>query len=135
MVAPTFSKKERIVSSKLIETLFEKGDSQTVTAFPLKAVYLPIDRPENGAPAQVLISVPKKRFKHAVDRNRVKRQVREAYRQCKQQLCEAVPDDQCLLLAFVWIADELMPSTTVADRIQKLVKRITERVGEWREER
>ena len=53
MVAPTFSKKERIVSSKLIETLFEKGDSQTVTAFPLKAVYLPIDRPENGAPAQV----------------------------------------------------------------------------------
>ena len=46
MVAPTFSKKERIVSSKLMETLFEKGDSQAVTAFPLKVVYLPIDRPQ-----------------------------------------------------------------------------------------
>ncbi len=115
--------------------LFGSG-STSMAAFPLRAVFKAIPR-RNPAdvPVQVLISVPKKRFKHAVDRNRVKRQVREAYRQCKQQLCEAVPDDQCLLLAFVWIADELMPSTTVADRIQKLVKRITERVGEWREER
>ena len=48
MVAPTFSKKERIVSNKLMETLFEKGDSQVVTAFPLKAVYLSIDKPATG---------------------------------------------------------------------------------------
>ena len=90
-----------------------------------------IPRPQSAdAPVQVLISVPKKRFKHAVDRNRVKRQVREAYRQCKQPLCDAVPEDQCLLLAFVWIADELMPSATVADRVQKMVKRMTEK--QWK---
>ena len=109
--------------------LFGSG-STSMAAFPLRAVFKAVPRQTPAdVPVQVLISVPKKRFKHAVDRNRVKRQVREAYRQCKQPLCEAVPGDQCLLLAFVWIADELMPSATVADRIQKLVKRITEKAA------
>ena len=40
MTAPTFSKKERVVSKKLIESLFEKGDSQSLAAFPMRAVYL-----------------------------------------------------------------------------------------------
>ena len=126
MVAPTFSKKERIVSSKLIETLFEKGDSQTVTAFPLKAVYLPIDRPENGAPAQVLISVPKKRFKHAVDRNRVKRQVRESFRHHKETIYESIATDKQLLVAFIWLSDRHYVSSEVERRIVRLLKKIAQ---------
>ena len=79
-------------------------------------------------PVQVLISVPKKRFKHAVDRNRVKRQVREAYRHHKQLIVDTLPADQGLLLGFVWIGDELATSGKIDDRIEKLVKRIAEKV-------
>ena len=105
-----------------------------MAAYPLRAVFHKTDRQQTGVPVQVLISVPKKHFKHAVDRNRVKRQVREAYRHCKQPLCEAIPADECLLLAFVWLSDELAPSSTVSDRVGKLVSRITEKlqVGEQR---
>ena len=132
MVAPTFSKKERIVSSKLMETLFEKGDSQAVTAavtaFPLKVVYLPIDRPQGGAPAQVLISVPKKRFKHAVDRNRVKRQVREAYRQLKGVLYDSIAADKQLLVAFIWLSDKHYLSAEVERRVSKLLQKIAQQL-------
>jgi len=126
MVAPTFSKKERIVSNKLMETLFEKGDSQAVTAFPLKAVYLPIDKPQGGTPAQVLISVPKKRFKHAVDRNRVKRQVREAFRHHKEIIYERIATDKQLLVAFIWLSDRHYVSSEVEQRIVRLLKKIAQ---------
>ncbi len=85
-------KGERLCSKKLIDTLFGIGGSHAMTAFPLKAVYRLIDcKSETSAPeetvmesnVQVLVSVPKKHFKRAVKRNRVKRQVREAYRKHK----------------------------------------------------
>ena len=97
--APTFSKEERIVSNLLIETLFEKGNSHSLTAYPLRAVFLKTEHHEGCAPVQLLISVPKKRFKHAVDRNRVKRQVREAYRKNKSLLEGKVNEDEMLLIA------------------------------------
>ena len=113
-----------MVSMKLTEELFTSGQSKSLTAFPLRAVFLL--RP--GIPAiQVLISVPKRKLKHAVDRNRVKRQIREAYRHCRQPLAESVPDGQCLLLAFVWMSDRLAPSTSVDRSVRKLVSRITEK--------
>ena len=109
MVAPTFSKKERIVSKKLMETLFEKGDSQAVTG---------------GAPAQVLISVPKKRFKHAVDRNRVKRQVREAFRHHKETIYGHMATDRQLLVAFIWLSDRHYVSAEVEQRVSKILQKI-----------
>ena len=128
MVAPTFSKKERIVSNKLMETLFEKGDSQAVTTFPLKAVYLHIDKPQGGTPAQVLISVPKKRFKHAVDRNRVKRQVREAFRHHKEMIYERIATDKQLLVAFIWLSDRHYVSSEVERRIIRLLQKIAQQL-------
>ena len=94
-----------MVSLKLIESLFGGGCSQSVAAFPLRAVYMLSERQTGDAPVQLLISVPKKRFKHAVDRNRVKRQIREAFRQHKDLLYPIVPEEQCLLLAFIWLSD------------------------------
>ena len=107
-----------------METLFEKGDSQAVTAFPLKAVYMSIDRPQGGAPAQVLISVPKKRFKHAVDRNRVKRQVREAFRHHKETIYGHMTADRQLLVAFIWLSDRHYVSAEVEQRVSKLLQKI-----------
>ena len=126
-MAPTFRKKERIVSHQLIETLFEKGDSQTLAAYPLRAVFLQTERQQGHAPIQILISVPKKRFKHAVDRNRVKRQVREAYRHHKQLISDIIPDDKELLIAFIWLSDSHCPSIEVEKRMVSLLQRIAKK--------
>ena len=122
-----FNKREHIVSTRLIETLFGSGSS-AVSAFPLRAVFRKVPRSMTGVPVQVLISVPKKRFKHAVDRNRVKRQVREAYRHAKQPLCDAIAADESLLVAFVWISDQQAPSAIVSSRVGKLVGRMAEEI-------
>ena len=124
MSAPTFRKQERIVSTKLIETLFEKGSSHSVAAFPLRAVYVEIERQAGCAQVQVLISIPKKRFKHAVDRNRVKRQVREAYRHHKEILGGKVAEDQQLLIAFIWLSDKHYHTSEVEKRVVGLLERI-----------
>ena len=71
----TFKKQERLCSDTAIETLFKGG--RKVRAFPFLAICL---KRESSDPARILISVAKKRFHHAVDRNSVKRKVRAAYR-------------------------------------------------------
>ena len=122
--APTFRKRERMVSNLLIEALFENGSSLSVSAFPLRAVYQMIERRDGHAPAQILISVPKKRFKHAVDRNRVKRQIREAYRRHKSQLWEGVAEDKEMLVGFIWLSDRHYPTREVETRVAKILQRV-----------
>ncbi len=131
----TFRKQERLCSKKLIDRLFCKGGSHALSAFPLRAVYCVMDRTEDEsvlqgrAQVQILISVPKKHFKHAVKRNRVKRQVRESYRKNKHLLIDAiaVEPQRYLLLAFIWLADELHTSKNVESKVCNLLKRIGER--------
>ena len=128
MMAPTLRKRERMVSRKLIETLFSGGGSQSMAAFPLRVVYVNKERAHGEVPVQILISVPKKRFKHAVDRNRVKRQVREAYRLHKQVLYEALANEEKLLMAFVWLADEHRSTQDVEKRVVSLMQRMAEKL-------
>jgi len=122
-----FPKQEHMVSTRLINELFGSG-SLSMAAHPLRAVCRKVPRSKTDVPIQILISVPKKRFKHAVDRNRVKRQIREAYRHNKLLLCEAIPADQCLLLAFIWTSDRHAPSGLVNARIEKLIRLIAEKL-------
>lgn len=122
--APTFRKRERMVSNLLIEALFDSGRSRSVSAFPLRAVFRTTERREGSAPVQVLISVPKKRFRHAVDRNRVKRQIREAYRHHKELLWQQIPDDKMMLVGFVWLSDRHSPTAEVEKRIVSILQRI-----------
>ena len=122
--APVFRKEERIVSNLLIETLFEKGNSRSLTAYPLRAVYLRTEHREGCAPVQLLISVPKKKFKHAVDRNRVKRQIREAYRKNKAILEGTVGEEQMLLIAFIWLSDRHFATNEVEKRVVSLLKQM-----------
>ena len=128
MMAPTLSKKERIVSNLLIETLFGQGNSESLAAYPIRVIYTQIEQQQDGAPVQILISVPKKRFKHAVDRNRVKRQVREAYRHHKQLLYNKVEEGKQLLVAFVWLSDKHMPSSEVEKKIKVLLEKIAAKI-------
>ena len=124
MTAPTFCKKERVVSKKLIESLFEKGDSQSLAAFPMRVVYMQVERQAGDSLVQILISVPKKRFKHAVDRNRVKRQVRESYRLNKQIICDVIPENKQMLIAFIWLSDKHYPTEEVQKRVVSLLQKI-----------
>ncbi|MBR1547675.1 MAG: ribonuclease P protein component [Prevotella sp.] len=121
-----FPKRERITSRKLIDSLF--AGSSSMAAYPLRAVYSRQARPAGGAPVQILVSVPKKHFHHAVDRNRVKRQIREAFRQNKQLLCGALPDTEQLLLAFVWLSDRHSTTEQVERRVANLMQRIAEKL-------
>ncbi len=78
-----FPKEEKLKSAKTIEKLFLEG--KTYSKFPLKIFFLPN---ENIASNMAAFAVPKRNFKSAVDRNRVKRQLREAYRLNKSLLDE-----------------------------------------------
>lgn len=128
--APVFGKNERIVSRRLMERLFGGGTSRSMSAFPLRAVYMPVERGRHDAPVQVLVSVSKRRFKRAVHRNRVKRQIREAYRHNKQILAEALlpTPGRALALAFIWQSDELYATSEVAEAMRTLLARMAEKV-------
>lgn len=124
-----FRKRERLVSLRLIDDLFGGGSSHSVAAFPIRAVYkVRVREDHDTAPMQLLISVPKKHFHHAVDRNHVKRQIREAWRLHKQLLAEAVAPGKQLLIAFVWQSATLLSSQQVEERIVSLVHRISEKL-------
>src|SRR5262245_30486957 len=93
----TFRKEERLNKEKWIQELFTKGSSFHL--YPFKVLFLP--HPEVQIPAsQVLISVSSRNFKRAVDRNTIKRRVREAYRLNKA----AIPSEQKWLIAYIYIA-------------------------------
>ncbi|MBP3252633.1 MAG: ribonuclease P protein component [Prevotella sp.] len=125
-----FKKSERIVSQKLIDELFGGAGSHSLVAFPVRAVYIIKECAcDDSAPAaQLLISVPKRRFKHAVDRNRVKRQLREAWRHHRQHATDKVPAGCRLAVAFVWLADSHLPSAKVSARVRSLLIRIGEKL-------
>ena len=119
-----FPKDERLCSRKAIETLFA-GGSRAFSAFPLRVVYKEVDD-KSGADdmtAQVLISVSKRHFKHAVDRNRVKRQLREAWRLNRDIIA---PRTEQLHIAFIWIADQLQPSDLIQRKMRKLLHIVNE---------
>lgn len=122
----TLSKEERICSKKLINELFT-GNGRSMTAFPLRVVFMKRTIVDDQPRAAMLVSVPKRYFKHAVDRNRVKRQVREAFRRNKSMITQNLTDDhEAVAMAFVWLTDEKFPSSEVENRMVRLLTRISE---------
>lgn len=125
----SFSKKERLCSKRIIDTLFD-GGSKSFSAYPLRAVFRPVDLNTDEELVSVLVSVSKKHFKRAVKRNRAKRQIREAYRKNKHMLYQeigAYPEaPKQIALAFLWQSDELMLSSVVENKMKNLLHRIAE---------
>lgn len=122
----TLSKEERICSKKLINELFT-GNGRSMTAFPLRVVFMKRTIVDDEPRAAMLVSVPKRYFKHAVDRNRVKRQVREDFRRNKSIITQNLTDDHdAVAMAFVWLTNEKYPSSEVENRMVRLLTRISE---------
>lgn len=124
------SKSERIVSQKLLDTLF-KGGGKSIAAYPLRLVYMPIEAVDDKPHAEILVSVSKRHFKRAVKRNRCKRHVREAYRLNKHIVYDALgeKESKAIALAFIWIADELQEYTTVEHSMVTLLNRMVEKLS------
>lgn len=124
----TLHKSERLCSKKLIERLFGGGNKSFPT-FPLRVVYMTLEPEENTADVSILISVPKKRFKHAVKRNQVKRQVREAYRHNKHILIDWLKNKetpQKMILAFIWLDNKIHTTDEIHIKVKKLLQHIAE---------
>lgn len=102
-----FKKAERLSKEKWIQELFDKGSSFYL--YPFKIIYL--KHPDSTLPNQILISVPSRQFKKAVDRNLIKRRIREAYRTQKSNLT------QPLIFAIVYTAKEILPFSEVKTKI------------------
>ena len=128
------SKRERICGRTLLEMLFTGGKSKSFSVFPLRVVYLLTDQPDGDlqheVPVKMMVSVSKRHFKRAVKRNRVKRQVCEAYRQNKEIVVSSMKDspNRRLLLGFIWMSDELHDTDTVTRSMQILLKRIADKL-------
>jgi ribonuclease P protein component len=133
------TKSERLTSQLVIDKLFAGGNA-SMAAFPLRIVYMQMEKEKQSGdaehdeslkhpPVSILVSVPKKRFRHAVDRNRMKRLVREAYRLNKHILWETLEGkDFHLALAFVCITDTLPTFRTVNKSVAKALIRVAERL-------
>jgi ribonuclease P protein component len=124
----TLTKSERLCSKTMIERLFAGGNS-SFPAYPLRVVYMWLPPTEGTADVSILISVPKKRFKRAVKRNLVKRQVREAYRRNKYILIDALKsreEGKRLVLAFIWLDNQIHSSEEVERKVKKLLVHIME---------
>lgn len=123
-----FTKKERVTGEKRIEALFTKGRS--FMSYPFRIVYL--ETAQYGSmPLSILISIPKKRVKSAVDRNRMKRLGREAYRLNKHLfLPNGLAENEHLDVAFIYVADKLSDYATVEKGIRKAIKELNHRIEE-----
>ena len=118
----TLSKEERLCSKKALEELFE-GSNKSILAYPIRAVFQQTE--ETGI--RIMVSVSKRFFKRAVKRNRVKRQLREAYRLNKHIL---KPASGGVNIAFLWNSNDLLPTAKIMEKMQNLLNKINESVSD-----
>lgn len=117
-------KAERLCGKKAIDALFAGTDSKSLSAYPIRIVF----RPTEEAGIRILVSVSKKRFRHAVDRNRVKRQLREAYRLNKHILASTEQSTPGMDIAFIWLTDKHQPSDLITRKMIMLLEKIAQSV-------
>lgn len=124
--ANAFSKQERLCGSKRIDRLFSEGNRQ-ISVFPVRLVWLLTDDIEG---VQILISAPKRNFHHAVDRNRIKRQIREFYRTSSVPLKETVAKSgKGLALAFLFNDNRLWDTGKLTPRLQSAMDKLLENIS------
>lgn len=122
-----FPKSEILSSKATIKDLFAKG--QSFNCFPLRVIYLIRPRLQQSDATQVLFTVPRRSFKKAVDRNTIRRRIKEAYRLNKQVLYQ--PDSKVYLqIGYIYIGKNIEDYQTIADKLKQSLKRLTAIVGE-----
>lgn len=128
----TFGKQEKLCAKRAIDRLFVGGNSRSVVAFPIRLVYMPVEREQDESLLKVLVTVSKKHFKHAVDRNRTKRLLREAWRLHRNEILKLLRLKQTggLDVALIWLDDKLWTAKDVDNRMSLLLKRLSDKLSE-----
>lgn len=127
----TFSKEERICNDMQITRLFEQGAS--FICYPVRVVWMESEE-ARLKPVRILISVSRKKIRHAVDRNRIKRLIRESYRINKtalNQKAEAV--GIVVTICFIWLPTETVEFMKLEKKIFEALRRIFVLIGEPKE--
>jgi len=122
----TFPKNERLSWKRHLDFLFQQGSS--FVSFPLRVIYIPVDKDVSDAAVSMLVSVSKKRLKHAVDRNYIKRRIRESYRLRKHELIHLFSEkDKKLLLAFIYMDKEKSSFAKIDRAMTKVIRTLQEK--------
>ena len=120
--------KEHLKSKRVIEQVYANGAS--VTSFPLRAIYIEQPAEEQEPTAAILINVSKKRFRHAVDRNLVKRRIREAYRTSKHPFIEALENKgKKMAVAIIYVDNKHNSTAFIRKKMARLLESILTKSG------
>lgn len=123
----SFGKAERLKKEILLNTLFEKGKAVSWNGFTL--VYLAVSLPTT-LPVQIGFSVPKKNFKNATDRNKIKRRMREAYRHQKGEFYQFLHSNNIqLAMMLIYKGKEVPEYKMVVEAVSKIITNLLLKVG------
>ena len=120
----TLPKSDRLTSRVAISEIYDKG--KHLNDYPFKIVWL---KETGKAELKVVFSVPKRKFKRAVDRNQIKRKLREAYRKHKHDCQKAIESQNTRVSLFlIYLGKEIPQSEIVDDKIILLLNRLTKEI-------
>ena len=123
MTTYTFQKSERLKSRKVIQRLFKEGRS--FSHYPFRLVWLFLgESEEENFPVKFAVSVPKRHFRKATGRNRIKRQVREAYRLHKHVLYKGLKETEpTLAFMVIFTGKEVFATKELNDKMRQMIRR------------
>lgn len=119
-----FPNKEKLKSEILIRRVFEDGKS--ISSYPLKLIYLPVDE-RSEVKIQCGVTAPKKNFKSAVKRNRIKRLLRESYRLNKEEIFNNIEGSFAFL--FLYLGKEMPEYEDVEKHMKVILKKFLIKVS------
>jgi len=118
----TFRKEERLCSKKKIDELFKNSNSFFI--YPYKFLWI-VSENKTDFPAQIVISVPKKRYKKAVHRNLIKRRIREVYRLNKHILYRNLQRKNITIAAMIiYVGNEIHETSFLEGKLKKVFEKI-----------
>ena len=137
----TLRKEEKLRHKSLVDPLFREG--KTAYEFPLRMTWRLLSPeelagsfkgplPQRIGKLQMLITVPKKKRRHAVDRVLMRRRIREAYRLCRRELLGELADNPTtgtLSMAFIYIHNDNLPYATIEKKMRALLKKMAGQIA------